>query len=91
MDLHQTCSCLCTALLESVHHSECLKKDGACEHGALHQRAATAAQLDEAAGVCVLIHVGVAQASTALLQDKALKHRARPVRPTPPRLRAAHR
>ena len=34
-------------------------RDGACQHGALQQRAASAAPVDKAAGVCVLIHVSV--------------------------------
>jgi hypothetical protein len=59
MPLHKTCACRLTGLPESVQHSERLRRDAACQPGALQQRASSAAPLDEAAGVCVLIHVGV--------------------------------
>ena len=57
-----------------MHQSERLRRDVTCEHAALQQRAASAAPLHQAACVCLLIHVGVAQASTRMLQE-------RPVRP----------
>jgi hypothetical protein len=49
-----------------VHQSERLRRDGACHHDVLQQRAARAARLE--AGAChgVLMHVGVAQASSRL-------------------------
>ena len=37
---------------------------------ALQQRAASAAPLDQAARVCLLMHVGVAQASTRMEQER---------------------
>ena len=56
--------CVCvwrrTGLVECVEHSAGLRRDGACQHAVLHQRPARAAALDEAAGVCVVMHVGVA-------------------------------
>jgi hypothetical protein len=57
----------------TVHQSEQLRRDGACHHDVLQQMAASAAPLHEEAGVCVLMHVGVAQASTRLQQEN---HRA---------------
>ncbi len=42
---------------------------GGCDNGALKQRAPSAEPLDEAAGVCVLIHVGVAPQASTLLQS----------------------
>jgi hypothetical protein len=57
-----------------VQHSEGLRRDGAWEHGVLQQRAAGEAPLREAAHVCVLMHVGAAQARTPMRQE-------RPVRP----------
>jgi hypothetical protein len=48
-----------------VEQSEGLRRDGAWEHGVLQQRAAGEAPLEEAAAhVCVLMHVGAAQART---------------------------
>jgi hypothetical protein len=49
---------------QRASESELLRRDGGCEHGALQQGEASAVPLGQAAGVCVLIHVGVAQAST---------------------------
>jgi hypothetical protein len=43
--------------LVSLHQSERKVTGGGCEHGALQQRAPSAAPLYEAAGICVLIHV----------------------------------
>jgi hypothetical protein len=52
-----------------VEHSEGLRRDGAWEHGVLQQRAAGEAPVEEAAAhVCVLLHVGAAQARTRLLE-----------------------
>ncbi len=52
-----------------MEHSEGLRRDGAWEHDVLQQRAAGEAPLEEAAAhVCVLIHVGAAQARTRLLE-----------------------
>jgi hypothetical protein len=51
---------------------ERLRRDGACENGVLQQRAAGEAPLDEAAHVCVLIHVGATQARTPGRQDRPL-------------------
>jgi hypothetical protein len=48
---------------EGIKYEECNVQRHA---GALQQRAASAAPLDEAVVVCVLIHVGVAQARTRL-------------------------
>ncbi len=42
------------------------RRDGACEHGVLQQRAAGEVPLHEPARDCVLMHVGVAQARTRL-------------------------
>jgi hypothetical protein len=47
---------------------------GAWEHGVLQQRAAGEAALHEVSHVCVLMHVGAAQARTPMRQE-------RPVRP----------
>ena len=66
--------CRLTGLVESVEESEGLRRDGAWEHGVLQQRAAGEAALDEAAHVCVLMHVSAAQARTRGRQE-------RPVRP----------
>ena len=41
-----------------------LRRDGECEHGVLQQRAAGAAPLHEPPHLCLLMHVGAAQAST---------------------------
>ena len=66
------CVCVCrlTGLVECVEQSEGLRRDGAWEHGVLQQRAAGEAALHEPPHVCLLMHVGAAQAST----------RGRPVR-----------
>ena len=55
-----------------MHQSEGLRRDGAWEHAVLQQRAAGAAPLDEAADVCVLMHVSVPQANTGMQQHQAL-------------------
>jgi hypothetical protein len=65
------CVCVCrlTGLVECVEHSEGLRRDGEWEHGVWQQRAAGEAPLEEAAAhVCVLMHVGAAQARTRLLE-----------------------
>ncbi len=49
-----------------MEESEGLRRDGAWEHGVLQQRAAGEAPLHEPAHVCVLMHVGAAQARTPL-------------------------
>ena len=52
-----------------MQHSEGLRRDEGWEHGVLQQRAAGEAPLEEAAAhVCVLMHVGAAQARTRLLE-----------------------
>jgi hypothetical protein len=70
--------CVCvyrlTGLVECVEQSDGLRRDGAWEHGVLQQRAAGEAVLHEAPHVCVLMHVGAAQARTRGRQE-------RPVRP----------
>jgi hypothetical protein len=62
--------CRLTGLAECVEQSEGLRRDGAWEHGVLQQRAAGEAALHEPPHVCLLMHVGAAQART----------RGRPVR-----------
>jgi hypothetical protein len=66
--LMYVCVCVCrlTGLVESVEQSEGLRRDGACEHAGLQQRPAGQAPLPEAAPVCLLMHVGAAQARTRL-------------------------
>ncbi len=52
-----------------MEHNEGLRRDGGWEHGVLQQRAAGEAPLEEAAAhVCVLMHVGAAQARTPMRQ-----------------------
>jgi hypothetical protein len=58
--------CRLTGLVECVEESEGLRRDGAWEHGVLQQRAAGEAPLHEPLHVCLLIHVGAAQAHTPL-------------------------
>jgi hypothetical protein len=62
------CVCVCrlTGLVEFVEQSEGLRRDGAWEHGVVQQRAAGEAPLHEPAHVCVLMHVGAAQARIRL-------------------------
>jgi hypothetical protein len=64
------CVCVCrlTGLAECVEESEGLRRDGAWEHGVLQQRAAGEAPLHDPSHVCLLIHVGAAQARTRLLE-----------------------
>ena len=57
-----------------MEESEGLRRDGAWEHGVLQQRAVGEAALHEPPRVCVLMHVGAAQARTRGRQE-------RPVRP----------
>ena len=66
--------CRLTGLVERVEESEGLRRDGAWEHGVLQQRAAGAAAPHEPPHVCLLMHVGAAQARTRGRQE-------RPVRP----------
>jgi hypothetical protein len=49
-----------------VEQGEGLRRDGAWEHGVLQQRAAGQAPPQEPHHVCVLMHVGAAQARTPL-------------------------
>ncbi len=60
------CVCVCrlTGLAECVEQSEGLRREGSWEHGVLQQRAAGEAALHEPPRVCLLMHVGVAQART---------------------------
>ena len=62
------CVCVCvsrlTGLVECVQHSEGLRRDGGWEHGVLQQRAVGKAPLDHETHVCLLMHVGVAQANS---------------------------
>ncbi len=52
-----------------MEHSQGLRRDGGWEDGVLQQKAVGEAPLEEAAAhVCVLMHVGAAQARTRLLQ-----------------------
>ncbi len=60
-------------LVECVEESEGLRRDGDWEHGVLQQRAAGEAALHEPPHVCVLMHVGAAQARRM--------RQERPVRP----------
>ncbi len=58
-----------------MEHSEGLRRDGGWEHGVLQQRPAGQAPLDEAAHVCLLMHVAAAQAPTLGLQERQLRQR----------------
>jgi hypothetical protein len=55
---------------ESVHQSEGLRRDGAYEHLVFQQRAAGEALLHEPPHVCLLMHVGAAQARTRMYQER---------------------
>jgi hypothetical protein len=66
-------ACRLSGLLESVHDSDRLRRDVTCEHAALQQRAAVEAPLHEAPHVCLLMHVGVAQASTRMYQERPVR------------------
>jgi hypothetical protein len=57
-----------------VYQSEGLRRDGACEHDVLQQRAAGEAPLHEPPHVCLLMHVGAAQASTRLQERQHVTH-----------------
>jgi hypothetical protein len=71
------CVCVCvwrlTGLVECVEESEGLRRDGGCEHGVLQQRPAGQAPLPEAAPVCLLMHVGAAQAPTSGRQERPVR------------------
>ncbi len=67
------CFCRLTGLVESVEESEGLRGDGAWEHGVLQQRASREAPLHEPAHVCVLMHVGAAQARTRGRQEQPVR------------------
>jgi hypothetical protein len=73
------CVCVCesrlTGLVECVEQSEGLRRDGACEHGVLQQRAAGEAAPHEPPHACLLMHVGSVQARTRL-QERQRVHRA---------------
>jgi hypothetical protein len=56
-----------------VEESEGLRGDGGWEHGVLQQRAAREAPLHEAPHVCVLMHVGAAQARTRGRQEQPVR------------------
>jgi hypothetical protein len=65
------CVCVCSCVCRLAGLVECgrkrgLRRVGAWEHGLLQQRAAGEAPLHEPAHVCVLMHVGAAQARTRL-------------------------
>ncbi len=49
-----------------MEESEGLRRDGGWEHGVLQQRAAGEAALHEPPHVCLLTHVGAAQARTPM-------------------------
>jgi hypothetical protein len=75
--LESVCVCVCVCVCvrarardQRASESERLRRDGGCQHGALQQRAAGAAPLGEAVGVCVLMHVGVGQANTRLQEQQ---------------------
>ena len=65
--------CRLTGFVESVEESEGLRRDGAWEHGVLQQRAAGEAPLHEPPHVCVLMHVGAAQARTRVQERHGVR------------------
>ena len=56
-----------------MYQSEGLRRDGACEHGVLQQRAAGAAPLHEPPHVSLLILLAPAQAGTRGRQERAVR------------------
>ncbi len=56
-----------------MEESEGLRRDGAWEHGVLQQRAAGEAPLHDSAHVCVLMHVGAAQARSRLKERQRVR------------------
>jgi hypothetical protein len=56
--------------VECVEEREGLRREGAWEHGVLQQRAAGEAALHEPPHVCLLMHVGAAQAPTRGRQER---------------------
>jgi hypothetical protein len=67
------CVCRLTGLVEYEEHSEGLRRDVGREHGVLQQRAAGEELLEEAAArVCLLMHVGAAQARTRLQERQGV-------------------
>ncbi len=58
-----------------MEQSEGLRRDGACEHGILQQRAAGEAPLHDLPHVCLLMHVGAAQARTRGRQERQERQR----------------
>ncbi len=73
------CVCRLTDLVESVEQSDWLRRDGAWEHGVMQQRPAGDAPLHEPPHVCLLMHVGAAQARTRL-QERPFVSSAEKVR-----------
>ncbi len=69
------CVCVCrlAGLVECVEQSEGLRRDGAWEHGVLQQKAAGEAPLHEPPHVCLMMHVGAAQASTRGRQERPMR------------------
>ena len=63
-----------------MEESEGLRRDGAWEHGVLQQRAAGEAPLHEPPRVCLLMHVGAAQARTLLQIGPRVRRAAHRVR-----------
>ncbi len=60
-----------------MEESEGLRRDGAWEHGVLQQRAAGEAALHEPPHVCLLMHVGAAQARTRLQERQRVSAAAK--------------
>jgi hypothetical protein len=56
-----------------VEESEGLRRDGAWEHGVLQPRAAGEAPLHDPPHVCVLMHVGAAQARTRGREEQPMR------------------
>ena len=56
-----------------MEQSEGLRRDGAWEHGVLQERAAGEAALHEPPHVCLLMHVGAAQARTPTRQERPMR------------------
>ncbi len=63
-----------------MEESEGLRRDGAWEHVVLQQRAAGEAPLHEPPHVCLLMHVGAAQARTRGRQERPFVNPAVQVR-----------
>jgi hypothetical protein len=63
-----------------VHQREGLRRDGAFEDGVLQERAASEAPLHEPPHVCLLMHVGAAQARPPLPERQRVRPAAAQVR-----------